>query len=667
MGRSTVTNPSSSPTISGRDKSARVRSPLGAARRARTRIDWVAVGALALLAVFLKPALHAAFRADDTWYSVLRGQLELRGDTLPSHLWTTAEHYLTESGRPNVLGTTEGLFVTWLFETPLGYHAALIVLTLGAAGALYVFVRELGLSRMGALLVITLLAGAIQFRSYHDPMLGYAGSIQIVLILTLMSLLLFVRGLRRDDRRLLVLSLLVFLPCPLIYEGTYTLVAVHGGIALLERRGLAALRACLPFLALGGFFVVVSYVARRSAPSVVPGYEVGGSALEALRTYFIQLFAPLPGSNVVFKADFGAFLPIGGNPTKPELLAGLWRGAVVFTVLLAVGLAMAGRDGSKLPSARTLWSLAVVGGLLWVSSVVIISFAPKYQTELVVGKGHLPTLIQVFGWGLVATAVFLALLRLAVRRSAVAVKVVAVGAAGVLGFGAGVVGFNNLRVIGLEAPIRETRSLLELAAGEGVFDAMPRESTLIFSTRDLGWHTGSWAQVPDALEAMLMGEADRRLDGRIVPPPEAFDCPRSGTFPPPDCEPLDESAAWVRVRARPGGGTVLLAHLPPSSSEEAFEATTDDLRVFAQDEESESVRPPRLIGTTARGRPWSSDGVNWRRVEAGGDWAIFETDVTKGPLPVAATLDSSDGVFDFTALGTPDRIVRIYGTKQLLP
>jgi hypothetical protein len=649
-----------------RPAASRSSRALEAARRVRGRIDWVAIGALALVAVFLKPGLHAAFRADDTWNSVERGKLELTGDSLPNHLWTTAEHFLSGSGRPNVLGTTQGLFTVWLFEDVFAYHAFLLVLTVAAAGVLYLLVREVGLSRGGGLLVVTLVAGALQFRSYHDGLLGYSGTIQLILILTLASVLVFLRGLRRDDTRLLVVSFLLFLPCPLLYEGTYTLVGIHAGVALLERRGWAAVRASLPFLLLGAGFIVLSYILRSAAPSVVPGYEVGGTPLSALRTYVIQLFAPLPASSLIFGADYGAFLGIGGRPTKPELLAAAWRGAVVFGLVLLLALRMTGRDGSKLPTARTLQSLAVIGGLLWLTSVVVISFSPKYQTELIPGRGHLPVLVQVFGWALVGTAVLLALLRSAARRSISAVRVVAVGAAGVLGFAAGLVGFINMRVVGLETPIRETRTLLEQATAEGAFESMPRDASLIFTLRDLGWHTGRWNQVSDALESMLIRQGGRRLDGRLMEPPERFNCPRSGTFPPADCEPLHDAAAWVRVRPRPGGGSVIVGRLPESSSRNASKATTDELRAFARFDE-EPTRPPMVVALTRTGEPWNSAGLSWRRVEQGDDWAIYEARVPRGPMPVASTLDDPEARVDFTALGSPDQIVRIYGTKHLLP
>jgi hypothetical protein len=311
----------------------------------------------------------------------------------------------------------------------------------------------------------------------------------------------------------------------------------------------------------------------------------------------------------------------------------------------------------------------VIGGVLWLASVVLTSFAPKYQVELIPGRGYLPVVIQMFGWAMVVTAALLVLLHVATRRSVVAARVVALSAAGLLGLGAGFLGFNNMRVVGVEAPIRETRSLLERAAENGAFANLPEDATLVFSERDLGWPTGRWSQMPDAHESMLMASTGRRYDARLVPQPgegENIDCPRSDALVPADCEPMSAAAALVRVRARPGGGTVVVARLSQPSITEAFAETTAELRAFVHDEE----RPPGaplLVGATARGGPWSSAPLDWRQVASGEDWAIYETRVSSGPPPLASSLDSADGRFDFTALPAPDQMVRIYGTKHLLP
>ena len=630
------------------------------AGRIRARgIDWFAVAGLGLLALFLAPALRAGFRADDTWVSEERGIVTLSGGGLFDHLWGTAQNFWN-SGRPNVLGTTEGLLGAWfLGDHPMLKGAWLVVLTIAAAGVLYALARELGLPREGSLLTLVLLAGAIQFRSYHDPMLGYFGSIQVVLILTLGSLLLLIRGLRRRDRRLVIASFLVFFPCPLIYEGSYTLVALHLAVALLELRGKAAIKAAAPFLALSGFFVLLSLYTRANATVLVEGYEVGSSPLAAVRTFIIQLVAPLPASNIVFRADFGTFLPLGTNPTKAELLAGAWRGAAVFALTLVLSLRW------RPPAGRTLRDLAVIGVLLWLSSVAVVSMAPKYQLEIVPGKGHLPALIQVFGWSFVAVAGLGALIKPAAARSVWALRLTALGAAGLLGVAAAFVGYNNLRVIALETPIVQARGLLERATEDGAFASLPRDSSLVFSQRDMGWPTGSWAQVPDAAEGMFLEKGGRRFDIRFTPAERTFDCPRTGAFPPQPCERLSNKAAWVSVRDYRAGGSVVIAHLPAGESKDAASAPARALRAYVHRDEG-APRPPALFGSTERGRPWRSRGQRWQRVDGDGDWAVYETRVT-GPAPVASSIDDVDARMSFAQPPPPDQIVRLYGTKRLLP
>lgn len=637
------------------------------AGRAFARIDWFAVTAVAAVGVFLKPSLHAGFRADDTWTSVHRGATDLSGSSLASTLVDTADVFLNAGGRPNVLGPIQGVATSWLIsDHRLLYHALLVAATMGSAYVLYLLVRELGVSRAGAALAVVLLAGALQLRSYHDPILGYWGTTQLLTACFLGSLLLFARALRLGDRRLWWWSFALYLPCPLLYESAYTLVGAHLALALCLSRGRAAWRAAAPFLAVGAAFVLLSVYARSAASGTVPqGYEVGGGLWETLRVFVIQQFAPIPGSNLFFRADHASFLPLGTDPTKPELLGGLWRGAFVTAIVAFAGVRLASRP-QLLPAAATLRTLAAVGAALWVTSVVVISASPKYQVEIMAGKGHLTTLIQSMGWALLALAAVMGGLRLAAGRSRTAVAVTAASCGLLLGAGAAASGYNNLRVVALERPIVETRALLQDAAGAGVFDALPAESSVVFSERDLRWPTGNWTQVPDSFEHFLLLHADRRLDGRIHPIPERFDCPRTGAFPPQDCEPLAPAAAVVRVRARRDGGTVVVGRLTSSAGAQPLGGRLASLRAYVTDDDGPA--PPALVGALGPARPWDPAGLDWRRVTAEGDWAIYEADLPDGRrAPIAGSLDAADGVIDFTQPGEPGLIVRKYGTQHLLP
>lgn len=624
---------------------------------------WAALIGLGLLALFLLPALHAGYRGDDAFSSEQNGLGEFVGRSLPEQLWALTELFW-RSGRPQVLATYQGFTVAWfLGDDPVLFHAYLIFTTLITAGLLFVLVRRLGVSVAGSLLVLVLLAGAIQFRSYHDAQLGYWGTIQILLSLTLGSLIFYLSWLREGGRRRFLIAALLFLPVPLLYEGSYTLVALYLGLALHERRGWAAWRASALFLAYGFFFVILSLYLRSIATGAAENYQPGGGPAWILRTYVIQLFPPLPGSNLIF-GDFSPFIPTGNQPTKAELLGGLWRGALVFAVVLALSLRMVWDHGARLVSRRAVGGIAITGALLWLAPVLIVSVSPKYQIELSPGKGHLPLFIQVFGWSLVAAAVLFTALRGALRRSFAAAVFTALAGAGLLGAGAGVVGYNNMRVVALEQPIIETRALLEHASADGAFSTLPDGASIIMSPRDMGWPTGNWTQVPESLEAMLVDKTHRRYDGRIPPDDKPFDCPVTTINPPRECEPLDSRAAWVRVRAHRGGGTVSVASLPSGAHRNWAAEPARTLRVYAR---GDAVAPaPALTGVTSAGNPWTSTGLKWRRVAGGDDWSIREATITGTP-PIATSVDDSRGAFDFTNFGTPGGIVRIYGTKRLLP
>jgi hypothetical protein len=54
-------------------------------------------------------------------------------------------------------------------------------------------------------------------------------------------------------------------------------------------------------------------------------------------------------------------------------------------------------------------------------------------------------------------------------------------------------------------------------------------------------------------------------------------------------------------------------------------------------------------------------------VSGGDGWAIYTARIEGRQPPIASTLDDPNGRLDFTNLGPPDQIVRVYGTKRLLP
>ncbi len=618
---------------------------------------------VSLLALIVLPARFAAFRGDDAWTLERRGLLQIDGVSL-LHDVVRDGRVAIEAGRPQILGG-QGAVVAWIFDGhPVAYRLFLIALTMVAAALLFRLVVLLGASALQALAVLVILAGAIQFRTYHDAMLGYYGIVQLVLIFTLASLIWFVRWLRDGERRSLVISFLLFLPCPFLYEISYPLAALFLAAALLDRRSVrAALRAALPFLALAAVFAVASFVGRMTAPAVVASYSVGSSPSAFVRTYLIQLVSPLPGSVMLDRSPYFNH-GLGSDPTKAELLAGAWRGAVVFALLLVLFLRSV-RTRTELAGVP-LGALALLGVTFYLGPPLLLAIAPKFQDELNLGRGHFPMLIQVFGWALVATAASLGLLRAASGRGRVLRTLTAGGLALVLGAAAGFVGYTNLRVIGLETPVRETRALADQAVEAGLLSETPERSSLLFSKRDLGWPLGNWGLTGPGLEAMMLHRGDRLFDARIVGLPDLFTCPPVG-FPPQNCAQLSRRRAWVHIRARPGGGTVILAttvpHEPAGTVPEVSREQVSSLRVFVTGD----VSPPVLVGLTSGDSVWNSQGLRWRRARAGDGWAIYEATPRRGAIPAGGSLDDPRARVSFARPAQPSEIVRIYGTKRLLP
>lgn len=629
----------------------------------RRRPDWAAIGGLALLAVVLLPAVHASLRGDDGWNSEKQGLIELEDTSIAGLIWDTVRSFVEVQGRPQPVGVFQGEFTIWLFDDhPAAYRLCLIALTVLGAWLLYRLARRLGLGTVGSLLVLVLLAGAIQFRQSHDPVLGYYGTTQVVLALLLGSLLAFHRYLQGGGQRALYLSIGLFLLCPAIYESAYPLAGVYLALALMERRGSAAVRAALPFLAIAAGFFLLSLVLRRLAPAVSAGYVVSFEPLSILRSYVVQLLPPLPTSSVTFD-----LAPQLARPTAPELAGAAWRGIAVLVLVAGCLFHLARERGVHLPSGAVVRRLLAVGAALWLTAPALIATAVKYQQTLTAGRGYLPVLIQVFGYALVAAATLLVALRVAVSRSVAALRLTVLGAACLLGLAAGVVGYSNLRVVAIEQPAKHTRELLEQATTDGVFAALPERSTLLFGFRDMNW-PGSWRYGDSPLESMLVDHTGRRFDGRIFLPDTSFGCRDGGRFPPPDCAPLAREAAWVHVRARRGGGTVIVARTRAGTAgANPLGASARELWVYVADAAADSPSPAPLIGVTTAGA-WSSNRLRWRRGKSGRHWAVYQAIVPADAQPAAASLDDAraDAV-DFARKPPAPDLARKFGTRGLLP
>lgn len=589
-----------------------------------------ALASLAALALFLLPARVTALRGDDVFSLQQDGRLELEGESLLGYVWEGAWDSLTE-GRPQPLGSLWGNLVIAVFgDERVAYKLFLVAVTVGCAALLYALVRRLGGSRGVAAMVVVLLAGAVQFRQYHDPMLGYYGTTQAALACVLGSLLLELRFLRGGSRRDLVLAVALFVAAVLLYEIASPMAVVHVGLAVVERRW----RAGLPFLGVAFAFVLYGFVLRTfGGADSGGGYAVNYDLGLIVGTYFEQLLPPIPGSNYLF-GDGALF----ERPTAPELFAAAWRGAVVLGVVLWVGLRCRLEDVRLLP-------IAVMGALIVASPVLLIALAEKYQRELSAATGYLPVIVQSFGWALLAGAAVVA----AARWRRVAVVPLAL----LLSAGAALSGYDVVRVAATEVPRAAVSDALHDAAARGALENVPAGATVLLVEADIGSGLTGWGH-RQTIDSMMLDQTGRRYDARMTPSAGIGTCEADAGEPHPvDCGPVQPRAAWVRAGTHRDQTVVTVA---------AFEGpvvgtTASSVHVYVEGDTS----APQLTASLPDDR---NTILAWERVDGGDDWAIY---AATPPLPAADTISLPGRTIDLAAPTPPADLVRRIGTRRVLP
>jgi len=638
-------------------RAPRARPQPARATRGRAALARLAVpAALALAVLVLLPAIHTPFRFDDTFnYEIRTGLLATLGESFGDYLGRVVGA-LFDYGRIQPLGVVLTLSYWTFSDAPTLYKLFLVVTTVAGFGLLVAVLRRLGVPTLVAALVVVLAAGLVQFRWYHDPVLGYNGSVQWSVILLGLTLLAWLRWDEGRGRGWLAAALAGWTACILFYDANLTFLAVVLAVVVARRPALPrAARAIAPFAAIAVLYVAAALLLRRTGSSAAAGYEAGVDPAALVETYLVTLLGALP-------ASYALWDPSGlmGDFTAAELLAGAWRGALVGVLVGALAWAAARRPG--LLTRRAGVALLLVGAALWLAPSALVALAVKYQQELVPGQAYLTVLPQTLGVAMLLALGAASLAAAAGRRSRAAGAGVALLAAGAVGLAVGATGTANLRVVANEYPTLRTRALLNDALRAGLVDPLPYRATVVGLQRDLNWYPINYGGEKVAFDAVTWDRSGRRLDMRVDAfPPEP--CGRPPGWPLPECAAVAAEGAWLAVRPVRGGGAVILARSPRGRVADPA-APARGLRVYAEGTLAEGG-PPRLTGTRAGGGPWASDGVRWRR-EGERLWAAELPAGAPGPATSSLTVPGADAI-DFVAPRPVPERARALGVRQLLP
>jgi hypothetical protein len=394
--------------------------------------------------------LWSGWTADDAFYSALNGVLGSDRSTLWQAMAHSFDLWFFGNGRfyPGLI--LEKYLVFAIFTNVVVYKVLLFALTLTAVEMFRRCVQAYTTRAFGilaALFVVTLFF----VHGNQDALVAYNGMPQVVAIAMLGSLMAFRAALAEEDRRMAILSTVLYAIAACTYEDVYPLCVLYPVLAwYVCPNRLAVMRSAWPQLAIAAALIVfelVLHVRARLPADALYAVHLGGAGF--VRTAFYEVTAALPLA--YWFADPPQFLRFDIVP-----------GALVFAGFAIVAwIALGGVD--RAASTRLPFLTSV---LLIVLPALPIALLVKYQQELRLGLGYLPVFFQTFGVALLLAAVAAAAVRSRFAGAARVVIVVAVAALATVTFAA------NAQMVRADEPARLARFSLQNAIAHGLMASL---------------------------------------------------------------------------------------------------------------------------------------------------------------------------------------------------
>jgi len=450
--------------------------------------------ALSFSTLMLSPLLRSAFLGDDADNSLMTASsMAFLHDSVLATTWRIFVQWITVEGR---------FFPLAQYTLPLFYAFGgnrllfkwfILALIIAGTGLFSWLVRRVSHSDalgIAAAFVPTL---AMQMMYFYDSLLGFAGLVQLVFLLTVGALLLFTFYLDTGRRRFAVSAVALYVASLLMYEITFPFFLLFVPLALYyptRRTVKEAARKASPFAA-GAVLVAVSLVVMRSllhvrvvAGAAASAYQLNLNPGGYLRTLAIQTFGALPLSYSSVGSGTWGRTGLFASPLQyltrfplTSLIALVGYAALVW--LFAV---VARAEPDRTPAGRSsLTALAWLGGALLLLPSTMIGLSSRWATELAWGVAYIPVFVAYFGFALLVCVGAYRLVR-ATRRGSAGIAVVVV-----LALAAGTLGFTNLQnnrlVVSEWDGWRFGREMIASATERGLFGDSSPKSLLFVANR----------------------------------------------------------------------------------------------------------------------------------------------------------------------------------------
>lgn len=436
------------------------------------------VGVLLFAVCLLGPTLSSGQFLDDMPNSCTAGSMALRSEGL----WTYIENYQWDwmiNGRFFPLAVVLTYGVQCCLFTALPYKCYLLALVLVNLAQFYVLLRlwrlPPALAQLGTLSLVLLL----QLRCFSDPVLAFAGIMQVAVCGCLLSAICLQKFL--DGRRSwwLVASTLSFVVALTTYETSYGFLPVLMvmGYARIGRWSETFAATCMLWVT-ACMLVAYTLGLRAHLPMGAENPYGFNLAPEAIfNVAWRQSSAALPLSYALLSPYRSEVLDVWQLLTRADNW-GMLLLAAGLTLALCRGLPRSTWSAGRLP----LGAMLACGAMAWIFPGLPIAFSSKYQDWIQhAGMGYLPVYAQYFGVGMLAAAA-VAWLAAKSRRTATAVLIAVNACVALITFD------TNRSVVHIMDAKYETRARenVEAALAAGVCGHVPDGATIV-TTRWRPW------------------------------------------------------------------------------------------------------------------------------------------------------------------------------------
>ncbi len=230
------------------------------------------------------------------------------------------------------------------------------------------------------------------YSTYHNTLTGYAGLLQISVLLTFAELIFLYQYLQNDQKKFLLFSIVFQIASVMVYEFNYFNIFLVLCVLLIRNKKIWSSFKIIcvysiPLVIVGSYSVYINFLSKQTN-TIYGGSEIHFHIMKIAETLLKQLLATIPLFNF-FQNKEGV---LSGNLLMDLTL--LDFGTLALFILIAVLIVRKFKEEQIAKIDQKVFWFALI---LYLSPAILPSMTTKYQDELVWGIAHIAVFEQYFG------------------------------------------------------------------------------------------------------------------------------------------------------------------------------------------------------------------------------------------------------------------------------